>query len=94
MLLIPRCSVSSPMRPIGTSGVVLTCNTEPIGVTFRSILESTIEASEVASIGDTRQKELFYLQTNFTFIKRRFFFQESSFVSRIIFLSHKTEIGK
>ena len=63
------------MRPIGTSGVVLTCNTGLIGVTFRSILESTIEASEAASIGDTRQKELFYLQTNFTFIKRRFFFK-------------------
>lgn len=49
------------MPPIGTSGVGLTCNTEPIGgETFRSILESTIEASEAALIGDTRQKELFY----------------------------------
>lgn len=52
------------MLPIGTSGVGLTCNTEPIGVTFRSILESTIEASEAALIGDTRQKELFYFQTS------------------------------
>lgn len=43
MLLIPRCSASSPMPPIGTSGVGLTCNTEPLGVTFRLILESTIE---------------------------------------------------
>lgn len=48
------------MPPIGTSVVGLTCNTEPVGVTFRSILESTIEASEAALIGDTRQKELFY----------------------------------
>ncbi len=52
------------MLPIGTSGVGLTCNTEPIGVTFRSILESTVEASEAALIGDTRQKELFYFQTS------------------------------
>ena len=53
------------MPPIGTSGVGLACNTEPIGgVTFRSILKSTIEASEAASIEDTRQKELFYLQTS------------------------------
>ena len=45
VLLIPRCSASSPMPPIGTStsGVGLTCNTEPIGVAFRSILESAIE---------------------------------------------------
>lgn len=53
------------MPPIGTSGVGLTCNTEPIaigiGVTFRSMLELTIEAFEAALIGDTRQKELFYL---------------------------------
>lgn len=41
VLLIPRCSASSPMSPIGTSGVGFT---EPLGVTFRSILESTIEA--------------------------------------------------
>ena len=52
------------MPPIGTSGVGLTPNTEPIGITFRSILESTIEASEAASIGDTRQKELSSLQTS------------------------------
>jgi hypothetical protein len=52
------------MPPIGTSGVGLPHNTEPIGVTFRSILKSTIEASEAASIEDTRQKELFYLQTS------------------------------
>lgn len=64
VLLIPGRSASSPMPPIGTSGVELTCNTEPIGVTFRSILESKIEASEAASIGDTRQKELFYFQTS------------------------------
>lgn len=64
VLLIPRCSASSPMPPIGTITVELTCNTEPIGVTFRSILESTIEASEVASIEDTRQKGLLYLQTS------------------------------
>ena len=42
------------MPPIGTSGVRLTSNTEPIGITFCSILESTIEVFEVASIGDTR----------------------------------------
>jgi hypothetical protein len=53
------------MPPIGTSGVGLACNTEPIGgVTFRSILlKSTIEASEAASIEDTRHKELLDLQT-------------------------------
>ena len=60
VLLIPRCSASSPLLPIGTSGLGLTSNREPIGITFRSILESTIEASEAALIGDTRQKELFY----------------------------------
>lgn len=49
------------MPPIGTRVVELTYNTRTIGVTFRSILESTIEASEAALIGDTRQKELFYL---------------------------------
>lgn len=43
MLLIPRCSASFSMLPIGTSGVGLTRNTEPLGVTLRSILESTIE---------------------------------------------------
>jgi len=70
VLLIPRRSASSFMPPIGTSGVGLTCNTELIAslVTFRSMLESTIEASEAALIGDTRQKELFI---NFTFNKRR-----------------------
>ena len=52
------------MPPIGTSGVGLAYNTEPIGgVTFRSILKSTIEASEAASIEDTRHKELLDLQT-------------------------------
>ena len=52
------------MPPIGTSGVGLARNTEPIGgVTFRSILKSTIEASEAASIEDTRHKELLDLQT-------------------------------
>lgn len=64
VLLIPWCSASSPMLPIGTSGIGLTYNIEPIGVTFRSILKLTIEASEAASIEDTRQKELFYLQTH------------------------------
>lgn len=43
VLLIPRCSASFSMLPIGTSGVGLTRNTEPLGVTLRSILESTIE---------------------------------------------------
>jgi hypothetical protein len=43
VLLIPRCSASSSMPPISTSGVGLTCNTEPLGVTFRLILESTVE---------------------------------------------------
>ena len=52
------------MLPIGTSGIGLTYNIEPIGVTFRSILKLTIEASEAASIEDTRQMELFYLQTH------------------------------
>ena len=44
------------MLPIGTSGVGLTCNSELIDVTFRSMLESKmeIEASEAASIEDTR----------------------------------------
>jgi len=51
------------MPPIGTSGVGLTCNTEPIGITFRLILKSTIKVFEAGSIEDTRQKELFYLQT-------------------------------
>jgi hypothetical protein len=32
LLLIPECSASSPMRPIGTSEVGLTHNTEPIGI--------------------------------------------------------------
>jgi hypothetical protein len=95
MLLIPRCSASSPMLPIGTSRVGLTCNTEPIGVTFRSILESKIEASEAASIGDTRQKELFYIP-NFTFNKRRFisisFFL--FFIPNPVCLSRKTENAK
>ncbi|KAF8403321.1 hypothetical protein HHK36_011423 [Tetracentron sinense] len=45
-----RCSSSSPMPPIGISGVGLTCNTELIGVTFRSILESIIEESEQLSL--------------------------------------------
>ena len=35
VLLIPRCSASSPMLPISTSGVGLPHNTEPLGVTFR-----------------------------------------------------------
>lgn len=61
VLLISRRSASSPMPPIGISVVGLTCNTESIGVTSRSILESTIEASEAALIVDTRQKGLFYL---------------------------------
>lgn len=52
------------MPPIGTSGVGLTCNTEPIGITFRSRLELKIEAFEAASTEDTRQKELFYFQTS------------------------------
>lgn len=81
------------MRPIGTSGVGLTRNTEPIGITFRSILESTVEASKAASIGDTRQKELFYLQTSPS--SSVGLFQESFFfVSRIMSLSRKTEGGK
>ena len=65
MLLIPRRSASSYMPPIGTSGV-LHCNTEPIaiGITLRSLLELTIEASEAALIGDTRQRALFYLETS------------------------------
>jgi hypothetical protein len=65
LIPIPRCCAFSPMPPIGTSGVGLACNTEPIGgVTFRSILKSTIEASEAASIEDTRHKELLDLQTS------------------------------
>ncbi len=43
VLLIPRCSASSPMLPISASRVGLTRNTEPLGVTFRLILESRIE---------------------------------------------------
>ena len=70
LIPIPRCCAFSPMPPIGTSGVGLACNTEPIGgVTFRSILKSTIEASEATSIEDTRQKELL---VHLTFPKRGF----------------------
>lgn len=58
-MLLPLCRLF-----IGTSGGGLTCNREPIGVTFRSMLELTIEASEAALIGDTRQKEFFDLQTS------------------------------
>lgn len=43
VLLIPRSSASSPMLPISTNEVGLTHNTKPLGVTFRLILESTIE---------------------------------------------------
>lgn len=43
VLLIPKCSASSPLLPIGTSVLGLTFNREPIGITFRSILESRIE---------------------------------------------------
>lgn len=43
VLLIPRCSAFSSMLPIGTSGIGLTPNTEPLGVTLRLILESTNE---------------------------------------------------
>lgn len=65
VLLIPRRSASSSMLPIGTSGVYLQYRTpRAIDITFRSMLKSTIEASEAALIGDTRQKELFYLQTS------------------------------
>ena len=39
VLLIPRCSASFSMLPIGTSGVGLIRNTEPLGVTLRSILD-------------------------------------------------------
>lgn len=42
-LWIPGCSASSPMLPIGTSSVGLTCNNEPIGINLRLILESTIQ---------------------------------------------------
>jgi len=55
------------MPPIGTSRVGLPCHKEPIGLTFRSILKSiyrNIEASEAASIVDTRQKELFNFETS------------------------------
>ena len=44
VLLIPRCSASSLMLSIGTSEIGLSHNTEPLGVTFRSILESQIES--------------------------------------------------
>lgn len=47
VLLIPRCSASSLMLPIGTRGVGLLHNTEPLGVTFRSILESKIETQHL-----------------------------------------------
>lgn len=43
VLLIPRSSASSPMLPISTNGIGLTHNTKPLGVTFRLILESTVE---------------------------------------------------
>jgi len=50
------------MPPIGISVVgIFDLQSKTIGVTFRSILESTIEASKAALIVDTRQKGLFYL---------------------------------
>lgn len=66
LLLIPKCSDSSLMLPIGTSEVGLTHNTQPLGVTFRSILESKNGniVPEVALIEDTRQKGLFYFKTS------------------------------
>ena len=54
------------MLPIGTSEVGLTPNTQPLGLTFRSILESKNGniVPEVALIEDTRQKGLFYFKTS------------------------------
>ena len=71
--------------------VGLACNIEPIGVAFRSILESTIEASEAALIGDTRQKELFYLETSPSTSVDFFNNLFRSFLSRIFRLSPKTK---
>ena len=90
VLLIPRCSASSLMLSIGTSGVGLNHNTEPIGVTFRSILENGTIASEVALIEDTRRKELFYFQTSPS-TSVDFFFKK---FSRITYLYRKTERKK
>jgi len=56
-VLIPRSSASSPMPSIG-GDLTHRCNL-PLNT-----LESTIEASEAALIGDTRQKGLLYLQTS------------------------------
>lgn len=50
------------------------------------MLESTIEASEAALIGDTRQKELFYLETSPSTSVELF----QIFLSRLMCLSPKT----
>jgi hypothetical protein len=67
MLLIPECSASSPMPPIGTgivSGSDPQYRTHRLNLSLNTKIHNTSEASEVASIEDTRQKELFYLQTS------------------------------
>lgn len=89
VLLIPTRSAPSSMPPIDTSVVGLNRNTDrwSIGLTFRLILESTIQASEVALIGDTRQKELLYV-INFTFNQRRFFF-----ISIVFFIPNRVSFS-
>ncbi|SRR6266496_2806299 len=86
LLLISGCSDSSLMLPVGTSEVGLTHNTQPLGVTFRSILESKNGkiVPEVALIEDTRQKELFDFKTSPS-ISVDFYFPES----RIVLLREK-----
>jgi len=93
LIPIPRCCAFSPMPPIGTSGVGLACNTEPIGgVTFRSILKSTIDASEAASIEDTRHKELLDLQTEPHLHQAWVSFTNLVLSMRTAPLSRKTEV--
>jgi len=92
VLLIPRCSASSSMPPIGTNGVGLTYRTSRCNLSLNTRIDNWSRASEAALIEDTRQKELFFFP-NFTFNKRRFI-SKICFLSRIMFLSRKTESNK
>lgn len=57
VLLIPKCSAFSLYLIGFITRVGLTRNTnKPIGLIFRLMLKLTIEASEIASIEDTRLK--------------------------------------
>lgn len=61
------------MLSIGTSGVELPHKTEPLGVTFRWILESKLKHSIWGCINRGYTTEGIVLFPNFTFNKRRFF---------------------